>query len=103
MLVRIKKTVGTYGLQVGCAVRPVTHASGAFEVSEAKAQELLQRGIVDVVEAATPAPAPVAQEPEQQDLSALSVKELRAIATERGVKWTAKTGKAELIKLIEHA
>ena len=103
MLVRIKKTVGTYGLQVGCAVRPVTHASGAFDVSDAKAQELLQRGIVDVVETATLAPAQVAQEPAQPDLNALSVKELRAIATERGVKWTAKTGKAELIKLIEHA
>lgn len=102
MLVRIKKTVGTYGLQVGCAVRPVTHASGAFEVSAAKAQELLQRGIVDVVETATPEPAQVAQEPEQPYLVALSVKELRAIATERGLKWTAKTGKAELIKLIEH-
>lgn len=103
MLVRIKKTVGTYGLQVGCAVRPVTHASGAFEVSEAKAQELLQRGIVDVVDTATPAPAPATQEPEQQDLSALSAKELRAIATERGVEWTARTSKTELIKLIQHA
>ena len=102
MLVRVKKTVGTYGLQVGCAVRPVTHASGAFEVSAAKAQELLQRGIVDVVETATPAHAKVAQEP-AQDLSTLHVKQLRAIATERGVEWTARTSKAELINLIQQA
>lgn len=117
MLVRIKKTVGTYGLQVGCAVRPVTHASGAFEVSDAKAQELLQRGIVDIVEdfaseqknddvEAPTAPydksSPYDEEWEQR-VRNMTLKQLQEYADDLGVKFTARTKKAELIKLIEHA
>lgn len=113
MLVRVKKTIGTYGLPVGKSVRPVTHASGPFEVTEEKAQELIRRGIVDVVEelpAALPSAhldAPTAPstvlvpEPEEVDLATLTIKELRALATERGVKWTATTRKADLIAALQ--
>lgn len=113
MLVRVKKTIGTYGLPAGKSVRPVTHASGPFEVSDEKAQELILRGIVDVVEElpaaassahldAPTAPSPVlVPEPEEVDLATLTIKELRALATERGVKWTATTRKADLIAALQ--
>lgn len=113
MLVRVKETVGTYGLLVGKAVRPVTHKSGPFVVSREKAQELIRRGIVDVVEelpaataeahlGAPTASSPVlVPEPEEVDLATLTIKELRALATERGVKWTATTRKADLIAALQ--
>lgn len=58
MLVRVKKSLGNYGHVQNGHVQPKNYASGAFEVTEEKAQELIARGIVDAVEG-EPAPAPV--------------------------------------------
>ena len=69
-----------------------THAEGPFEVQEAKAEELVTRGIVDIVDA-----APATAEPEARDYAALSIAELRKECKARGIAYTAKDSKAKLI------
>lgn len=117
MLVRIKKTIGTYGLTVGNAIRPMTHKSGSFELTEEKAQELLQRGIVDIVEdfaseqkndsvEAPTAPydksSPYDEEWEQR-VRNMTLKQLQEYADDLGVKFTARSKKADLVQLILQA
>lgn len=107
MLVRIKKGI-SYGLKVGKILRQKTWESYAFELDDKKAQDLIQRGIADRVDeestpaakapqkAAQPAKTPDPVEPDE-DLSEKTVKELREIATARGVKNASRMNKSELL------
>ena len=69
-----------------------THADKPFEVTSEKADELVARGIVDIVDA-----APATAEPEATDYTALSIAELRKECKARGIAYTAKDSKAKLI------
>lgn len=107
MLVRVKKTLGNYGHVLNGIIVPKNYASGAFEVSDAKAKELLCRGIVDVVGAvaapATETPAkeePTEEEAPAPDLSEMSIKELRAMAKERGMRGYMTIKKTALIEAL---
>lgn len=113
MLVRVKKIRGTYGHVKNGLIVPMTFSSGAFEVTEEKACELVSRGIVDVVgaenapatTAPAPAPAPVTATVEDapEGLAEMTISELRAVARKRGMKGYARLSKAELIRELETA
>lgn len=113
MLVRVKKLMGTYGHVENGLVVPMTYSSGAFEVPEEKARELVARGIVDVVgadeapattaPAPAPAPAPVTEEEKEEEPEELSLAELRKIARERGMKGYSRLSKEELLRELEKA
>ncbi len=111
MLVRVKRIMGTYGHVKNGLVEPKTFSSGAFEVSEEKGRELVARGIVDVVgavqapatTAAAPAPEPEPETEKEAKLEEMSIKELRKVARERGMKGYARLSKKELIIELEKA
>lgn len=116
MLVRVKKLLGNYGHVENGVIIPKTYSSGAFQVSEEKGRELIARGIVDAVgaenapavTAPAPAPAPVpAPTPElveaEEEPEEMTLKELRALARERGMKGYARLSKQELIRELEQA
>lgn len=86
------------------------HAGETFEVGEGRAARLkraLPAGYVEldaIAPAPEPAPEPVAEpEPEREpeDLSRLTVQQLRAVADERGVELPKRAKKSEIIKILE--
>lgn len=106
MLVRVKKTLGNYGHVLNGVIIPKNYASGAFEVSDAKARELLCRGIVDVVGAANaPATESETEEATEEEapapaLEEMTIKELRAMAKAKGLKGYMTIKKAALIEAL---
>ncbi len=66
MLVRVKRGLGNYGHVQNGFVQPKNYASGAFEVSDEKGQELIKRGIVDEVEGETAPASTIAETPEPE-------------------------------------
>lgn len=120
MKVRVKK-----GLRYCFQGESFTHDSlRPLVVSEEKAQELVKRGIVDVEEEKTPtpqkplkqAPAPLESSPspvltpdvetpvaESVDYESMTLVQLREECAKRGLEYTSKTRKADLIALLENA
>ena len=91
------------------------HAGETFEVGEGRAARLkraLPAGYVsldaiaptDAPQKPEPAPEPVKEpEPERkaEDLSQLTVQQLKAVANERGVELPKRAKKSEIIKILE--
>ena len=110
MLVRVKKVMGTYGHVKDGHIVPMTFSSGAFEVTGEKGRELVLRGIVDVVgadeapatTATTPEPASAKVE-EKEEPQEPTLKELRDLARERGMKGYARLSKQELMRELANA
>lgn len=99
MLVRVKKEFGNYGHRQNGVLSPRNWKDGAFEVSDAKGQELLSRGVVEAVGAVTaPAAKPAPQKKEAQEPT---LEQLRAEARQRGIKGYARLSRSKLLAALE--
>lgn len=105
MLIRVKQKVGDLGWKVDGILVRHNYNSGAFEADDETAKRLIAKGYVEAVEneTATVQTAPVAVNVEEtedkKDLSEMTLKELREVATERGIK-PGRLSKADLLSLL---
>lgn len=100
---------GTYGHFDGRKITPVTKADGPQNWDPSLEASLVARGIAKYVgETEKPAEAPTEDntavlETEEVELSAMSVKQLREIATRMGLDLGGMRKKADIIAAIEGA
>lgn len=99
---------GNYGLHVSGRVVRKNKESEPFEVEEREAERLVSLGVAEIV-GVTEEPAEPEEEPEipeeeaDEDMASKSMKELREIAKEKGVKMKVGMSKEELVEALSDA
>ena len=105
----VKVISGIYGLHISGRLTPKTKEDEPFEVDDREAERLVSLGVAEIVKAADEAPALTEEDPEtpeeepDEDIGSKSMKELREIAKEKGVKMKAGMTKEELVDALSDA
>lgn len=103
---------GIYGLHIGGRLCPKNKESEPFEVEDREAERLVSLGVAEIVsvkeepEEETVTPEEEAEIPEEEpdeDMASKSMKELREIAKEKGVKMKVGMSKDELVEALSDA
>lgn len=103
---------GNYGLHVSGRVVRKGKESEPFEVDDREAERLVSLGVAEIVsvkeepeeEAVTPEEeAEIPEEEPDEDMASKSMKELREIAKEKGVKMKVGMSKDELVEALSDA
>ena len=96
---------GNYGLHVSGRVVRKSKESEPFEVEDREAERLVSLGVAEIV-SVKEEPEEEAEIPEEEpdeDMASKSMKELREIAKEKGVKMKVGMSKDELVEALSDA
>lgn len=96
---------GSYGLHVSGRVVRKSKESEPFEVEDREAERLVSLGVAEIVSVKEESEeeTDILEEEPDEDMASKSMKELREIAKEKGVKMKVGMSKDELVEALSDA